>query len=396
MQANLLDLLCRKNNISYILFDDTFTVLESQNISVKKGSDLRDFLWEIVGLEESIIKLTKREEKIDIPMLLRDGEYYDLDIESLEGSQNDRLFIAYIQKKSQHTHTYAEAIKAINKKTLIYDSDKTTTTDNYYKEINKQLITFHVDLDGIICLANDACSHFFNLEKDKLIGKHFSAFFDTQKSQLDHNTNIFSAQDGCGKRVFFHVTVIPLYNNENKIIQNIMIAQDITFLKKMKKALDFANDHDTLTGLANRHALLKTIDKYIQQEESFALCYIDIDNFSLINEEYGAHAGDMLLKHVTLFLVALVEAEDLLSRLQNDVFAIVFDPKKSRKYIQRLFEALQELQQKPFLYSEEDTIHFTFSALLLFYPEEITSAKEFLTIAKKQIAKDKTDKKLTR
>jgi len=57
MQTNLLELLCKKNALSYIIFDQTFHIVDTKNIVVQKDSDIRDFLWEIVGLEENILAL---------------------------------------------------------------------------------------------------------------------------------------------------------------------------------------------------------------------------------------------------------------------------------------------------------------------------------------------------
>jgi len=396
MQTNLLELLCKKSALSYIIFDQTFHIVDTKNITIKIGTDIREFLWEIVGLEENILALIGNSEKIDIPMILRDEKYYDLEIESFETQKRETLFIAYMQQKSKHTHTYADVIREVNKKTLIYDISDEKKESNYYKQINKQLITFHVDLDGIITLVNDACIHFFNLEKDKIIGRHFTLFFDAKKSQLDNETNIFSAKDTLGKRVFFHITVIPLTNNDNRVIENIIIAQDISYLKHMKQELEYASENDTLTGLPNRHLLLKKIDQKIAAKDSFGICFLDINDFSTINEEYGAHAGDMLLKYLTTLLETFKESEDLLARVENDTFAILFHAQKSRRYINALMQSIQELQNNSLTYTPEDIISFKFTTLLLYYPDHAQDAKEFLILAKKEIKKLKITKELSR
>jgi diguanylate cyclase (GGDEF)-like protein len=396
MQTNLLELLCKKNALSYIIFDQTFHIVDTKNIVVQKDSDIRDFLWEIVGLEENILALEGTHKKIDIPMILRDKEYYDLEIESFESQERETLFIAYMQQKSQHTHTYADVIREVNKKTLIYDISDEKKENQYYKQINKQLITFHVDLDGIITLVNDAYIHFFNLEKDKVIGKHFTLFFDAKKSQLNNETNIFSAKNTQDKRVFFHITVIPLTNSEGRVIENIIIAQDISYLKHMKQELEYASQTDTLTGLPNRHLLLKKIDKEISNNNSFGICFLDIDDFSTINEEYGAHAGDMLLKYFTTLLETFKESEDLLARVESDMFAILFHTQKSRNYIEAILESLQEVQNNSLTYTPEDIIEFSFTTTVLYYPDHAKDAKEFLGLAKKEIKRSKITKKLSR
>ncbi len=397
MHENLLNLLCKKNNTSYIIFNQNFIVSQVNNILIELNTDIRDFLWEIVGIEENIITLSMTQESIKIPMIFRNNSYYDLDIDTFISETGEKLYIAYMQQKSQQTYKYAKVIKEINKKTLIYETSNEKKHTTYYQQINKHMMTFHVDLDGIITTVNDTCSHFFNLEKNNIIGKHFSYFFHTQESQLNENTHIFNAKDFMGKNIFFHANIIPLTDTKDRVIENIIIIQDITYLKQIQKELDNASQYDTLTGLPNRHYFLKKVDTYIAKEFSFSLCFIDIDNFYYINEEHGSHAGDMLLKHITLLINSVIDSDDILVRIYGDFFAIIFSENKSRVYIQAIIEKLKESSlSHPLKYTADDIINLKYTSLLLDYPNDIKNTKELLTNAQKSIKKIKIDKKLTR
>jgi diguanylate cyclase (GGDEF)-like protein len=394
MQTDLLNFLCRKNALSYIIFDKNFTIIERQNIPNNSESDIRDLLWELVGLEENILALqNKKNESIKIPMVLRDEVYYDLEIESFLSQTEDEHFIAIMQKKSKQTEAYANVIKEINQKTLIYDTSNEKRESESYKLINKHLLTLHVDLDGIITMVNDACTHFFNLDKDSMHKKHFSEFFHTQKSQLDNRVNIFTAKNSMGKNIFFYADIIPLTNSLGEVIENIIVAQDISHLKRIKKELEFAQEYDTLTGLANRHTFLKQIDKAINKDLPFSVAFIDIDNFHTINEEYGAHAGDMLLKHLSQLLKEFLEEGDFLMRVYGDNFAIIFDAQKNKEYLSAIINELKSLAiLNPLYYNSEDVIHFNYTVLQLSYPDDAKNAKEFLELSQKKIKRAKIDK----
>jgi len=396
MQADLLKLLCKKNSIAYIVFDSNFTTLDLDNITLEKNSDIREYLWELNGLEDEILSLVTTQQSLQIPMLLKDGIYYDLEIETFLSNEQQFHFIAYMQKKSKRTYEYTNAIKEMNKKTLVYEMSDEKKEYGYYKEINKHLISFHVNLEGIITMVNDACVQFFDLEKEKMIGKHFSNFFHAQKSQLDKKTNIFIAKNASKQEVFFHTDIIPITDENGTIKENIIMAQDITHLKKIKRELEYAQEHDSLTGLANRHHFLKKLDRLNQEKiSSLSLCFIDIDDFSTLNEEYGAHAGDMLLKHFTMLMLDFLEEEDTLFRLFADKFIILFSQKKQETYIKALCKGLQELViQNPLYYNEEDIIHFNYTSLLLNYPDDAKSAKELLQIAQKKLKRKKVKKVL--
>jgi len=393
MRTNLLKILCKKSAISYIIFDSGFQVIES-NIEIQTESDVRDYLWEIIGLEEPILALQKHNTPIEIPMIQRERKYYDLEIDTFKDENKQSYFIAYMQKKSQYTNEYANVLKEINKKTLIYDLSDEKKESAYYKEINKHLISFHVDLDGFITMVNDACLHFFNKERTEFLEKHFSEFFQVQKRQKDTTSTIFLAKNSLGDDIFFHADILPLKDKDGQIIENIIITQDITYLKKIKKELEYAQEHDALTGLPNRHTFLKKIDLLIKEKKNFSLCFIDIDNFRTLNEEYGSHAGDMLLKHLTTLFLEFLDPQDSLIRIQGDLFGIIFEIAKEKSYIQSLLKGLEDLAEKnPLYYNSEDIIQFHYTTLLLHYPQDAKSAKEFLSTASKLLKKKKIDLK---
>lgn len=393
MQTTLLKLLCQKNALSYIIFDANFFVLETNKESIQQGSDIREYLWEIVGLEDEILTLNTEKRSIELPMILRDGFYYDLEITSFEDHTSQALFIATMQQKSKHSQEYADVLKKINKKTLIYELSDEKKQNSSYQEINKHLITLHVDLDGHITMVNEAALHFFNLERQEMIEKHFSTFFQPQKSQLS-TASIFITKNSAGEDIFFHADIIPLANKSSKVFENIIVAQDITHLKKIKHELEYAQEHDTLTGLANRHHFLKVLDSKIEENKEFFLCFIDIDDFHIVNEEYGAHAADMLLKHLSLLLLEFIETDDMLMRLYADTFVIVFEAGKNREYIEILLKRLPLLFiENPLYYSDEDIIEFNCTKILLGYPHEIKKSKETLPLAQRLLQRKKIDKK---
>lgn len=82
--------------------------------------------------------------------------------------------------------------------------------------------------------------------------------------------------------------------------------------------------YDTLTGLANRRALFEEIENILKVAgKSFALLFLDLDNFKRINDSLGHHSGDELLKVVSSRLKSCVRGSDLVTRLGGDEFCIL-------------------------------------------------------------------------
>lgn len=78
--------------------------------------------------------------------------------------------------------------------------------------------------------------------------------------------------------------------------------------------------HDSLTGLLNRYGLMKSLEAYCGLGERFALVFMDLDNFKLVNDNYGHKAGDRLLERVAGRLKQICPRDVELARLGGDEF----------------------------------------------------------------------------
>ena len=88
--------------------------------------------------------------------------------------------------------------------------------------------------------------------------------------------------------------------------------------------------HDSLTGLPNRKCFQKRLDSCVhraQRDESysFALLFIDLDNFKQVNDRFGHYAGDTLLKEVAARIESHVRPRDNIGRFAGDEFIVLIE-----------------------------------------------------------------------
>lgn len=84
--------------------------------------------------------------------------------------------------------------------------------------------------------------------------------------------------------------------------------------------------HDPLTGLYNRHEFEQRVSRTLQQassSNSHALLYIDLDQFKVINDTCGHHAGDAVLRQLAVILKNPIRETDTLARLGGDEFGLL-------------------------------------------------------------------------
>ncbi len=117
---------------------------------------------------------------------------------------------------------------------------------------------------------------------------------------------------------------------------NHMAAHLQTMQDQMQEKIDRATarliyqaSHDALTGLINRREfeqrLERTLLSALQQDREHALCYMDLDQFKVINDSCGHAAGDELLRQLALLLKGNLRERDTLARLGGDEFALLLE-----------------------------------------------------------------------
>ena len=91
--------------------------------------------------------------------------------------------------------------------------------------------------------------------------------------------------------------------------------------------LTFQAVHDTLTGLINRREFERRLESLILEAQTqgaeHLLCYLDLDQFKLVNDTCGHRAGDALLKQLSSLLKPILRQSDTLARLGGDEFGVL-------------------------------------------------------------------------
>jgi GGDEF domain-containing protein len=103
---------------------------------------------------------------------------------------------------------------------------------------------------------------------------------------------------------------------------------DVTRRMKAQSEADRLASEDALTGLANRRVLSDALDRLTRpgrdaQAKSFAVLYLDLDRFKIVNDTQGHAIGDLLLKAVAKRMRRSLRASDLVARLGGDEFAVL-------------------------------------------------------------------------
>ncbi|MGD8592855.1 MAG: EAL domain-containing protein [Gammaproteobacteria bacterium] len=123
------------------------------------------------------------------------------------------------------------------------------------------------------------------------------------------------------------LSIAPMRDRSGKSNGAVIVIHDVSEARKMADEMQFLATHDTLTGLVNRGEFERRLNDAIQSAGSndiqYALCYLDLDRFKVVNDTAGHVAGDELLIQLTALLKSKVRNSDTLARLGGDEFGVL-------------------------------------------------------------------------
>lgn len=115
-------------------------------------------------------------------------------------------------------------------------------------------------------------------------------------------------------------------------------------------------DANPLTRLPGNVSIINEISKYIDKQEVFAVCYVDLDKFKAFNDKYGFEKGDEVIKNTARILITSVQEkgspQDFIGHIGGDDFVVITTPDKVDDLCRKIIADFSSMV--PGLYNKED------------------------------------------
>ncbi|MEM6500500.1 MAG: EAL domain-containing protein [Cyanobacteria bacterium P01_C01_bin.89] len=225
--------------------------------------------------------------------------------------------------------------------------------------------------NDLVCLHHlDGQYSYVSPSSQVLLGHHYLDLLNKNPKELIHEEDqgidflsqltlasqgapeplIYRVRHRDGYYIWLETLVKPIFDSSGRLIQFQSTSRDVTTRVEGQKQLEYEALHDALTGLPNRLQLTETLQGAIQrghQEKcyEFAVIFLDLDQFKVVNDSLGHWAGDRILISVAQKLQSILRSTDLAARLGGDEFVLLLDQvkdlEKVTQIIDRIFGALQ-------------------------------------------------------
>ncbi|MEO0364341.1 MAG: EAL domain-containing protein [Pseudomonadota bacterium] len=132
-----------------------------------------------------------------------------------------------------------------------------------------------------------------------------------------------------GNELYIESTASPIRDGHSVITGGVLVFHDVSEARELNRKLSYQASHDVLTSLVNRREFEKRVERALQSAESrevsHVVCYLDLDQFKIINDTCGHSAGDQLLQELGRLLKSKIRWKDTLSRLGGDEFGVLLE-----------------------------------------------------------------------
>ncbi len=252
---------------------------------------------------------------------------------------------------------------------------------------------YMLDDQGHFTYVNDMAEELLGYKRNELLGRHFSSIIHPHNAAEMHN--LFSEQR-TGDRAPRSIEIRLLVNRsgdqvegldnselivelnavgvyrDKKFIGTLGSARDISVRKTSEEHISYQAYHDLLTQLPNRVLFDDRMNQILahagRNGQKFAMLFMDLDRFKLINDTLGHVMGDLVLQQVSGRILDCLRAEDTLARFGGDEFCLLLPDISSKESVAAVAEKILKAVRQPFAIDNHE-LYLSLSLGIAIYPD---------------------------
>ncbi len=246
----------------------------------------------------------------------------------------------------------------------------TTVSNAHFEKIIDSMVGALVVTDGefIVRKVNQATLAMSGYREDELVGKPMDSVFANcdlldRRSELLRQGSFSDMEKECcttdGQPVPVSVSGSIMRDSGSEVEGAVFVFQDISERKQFEDRLYHNATHDSLTGLPNRALLIDRLRHAVKrsrrhEDYRFAVLFMDLDRFKLVNDSLGHSIGDLLLTELAERLQRCVRETDTVARLGGDEYVVLVDEISDVSDALRVADRIQSDLTLPCLAGDQD------------------------------------------
>ncbi|MET0069488.1 MAG: EAL domain-containing protein [Candidatus Thiodiazotropha sp.] len=177
------------------------------------------------------------------------------------------------------------------------------------------------------------------------------------------------------------LSIVAVKDEQGRLQHYVGAFSDISMIKQHEADLDRIAHYDMLTSVPNRRLLGDRLEQAIAHTRrhggNLAVCYLDLDGFKPINDQFGHEGGDQMLVEIAHRLESMSRGEDTVARLGGDEFVLLWNDIESEADCARALERILDKVSEPMLL-EGEPVSVSASIGVTLYPDDNVDADSLL------------------
>jgi diguanylate cyclase (GGDEF)-like protein/PAS domain S-box-containing protein len=241
---------------------------------------------------------------------------------------------------------------------------------------------------GAIIDANWRASEVYDVPLEALIGRPLASVSRSAEDLRVRLSDLVESgapqqfdalhQQADGTPLHFHVSATPVEFHGRRAV--LCVQREVTEQKRLEEHLRHLVFHDPLTGLANRVLFKERVEHAFarlgRDATSLIVMFIDLDDFKEVNDTFGHHVGDQLLRGAAKRLTDALRSVDTVARLSGDEFAVLLEDAEHEDYCIPVVERILHELCRPFPLDGRDA--FVGASIGIASSQDASSAEELL------------------
>jgi diguanylate cyclase (GGDEF)-like protein/PAS domain S-box-containing protein len=181
---------------------------------------------------------------------------------------------------------------------------------------------------------------------------------------------------------WLNIMYMPKVSADGSVSGVYILSSDITDVMVAERRALFLAEHDELTTLPNRAAFQAAVGKALEHSardaKQFAVIFVDVDRFKVINDTLGHAAGDHLLQELASRMKQVVRGQDLVARMGGDEMCLLLHDVRDASHASEIAERVLAALRVPVELRTGIQHHVTVSAGIAVYPQDGTDVETLL------------------
>jgi diguanylate cyclase len=266
-------------------------------------------------------------------------------------------------KSIKEFHWLMDMIQSVDVGLVVLDKKYQVKVWNSFMENHSNLSSEDVRGKDLFSLFQNTSTGWMKKKVDSVFMLNNRAFSTWEQRPYLFKFNNYRPITGTETYMYQNISIIPLCSTTGEVESVCMIIYDVTDIASQRKELHVANEQlqslsrtDAMTGLNNRgfwqECLNNEFKRFCRNPQPRTLVIFDIDHFKKVNDTYGHHVGDEIIKGVSEIFLQTQRDTDISGRYGGEEFVIILTNVKetsAKIFSERLRKKVEE-----FVYVDEE------------------------------------------